>query len=99
MRLLILHNSRRIQMIQDIKAKMGQVGGAVGDTLKNTLPTMPGVAAGAANAASTPGVAPVINEALGTNLSGPAATPAAPVSVAQPMLPPASPTPVAAPSM
>jgi len=76
--------------------------GAVGSALGNALPTMPAVAAGAANAASTPGLAPAINAGLGTNLAAPAAPAPAPVAaapVAPPAMPPAAPKPMGAPAM
>jgi hypothetical protein len=71
-----------------IKTALSQVGGALG----KTLPTMPAVAEGAANVATTPGMAPAINAALNTNLAGPAAITPPPVTATPttPSMPPPS---------
>lgn len=73
---------------QQVKDALSKVGGAVGSTLDSTIPTMPKVAEGAANIASTPGIAPAINAALGTDIPGPAAPPAVAAPAAPPVMPP-----------
>jgi hypothetical protein len=90
-----------------IKNMLGQVKGAVGTTLENSLPatsglnaaipTMPGAAAGAADVATSPGLIPAINAGLGTDLKAPEtaamppAPPAAPPAAPAPAMPPAPP--------
>lgn len=77
-----------------IKSVLAQVGKT------SPIPTMPAVAAGAANATTTPGIATAINAGLGTNLQEPALTtpavPTPPSSAALPTTPPMIPAPVAA---
>jgi hypothetical protein len=60
------------------------------------IPTMPGVAQGAANAAASPAVPAIVNTALGTNLPVPpeASTPAPAAPTMPPIAPPATPAPL-----
>lgn len=85
----------KTQQGADNVAALSAIPGAVGNTMGNVLPTMPGVAEGASKIASTPGITQAINAGLGTNLADPANPVAttAPPPVIPPVVPPTATTP------